>query len=238
MNTTTDLSVFTSIVSLAEQFGPFLFSILFILVVPRIAQNYYREANIRMPPASEEEKNTYRIYFIGSVVCGILVMGASIGWWFFWQSQGTFVYQVAIVGLKEDETIASQFFNKRAPRPVIPGAVGLHDDYFVLVQNQPFNVGDKFQFDFYKIPTDINSCVGAAGSVTPQKLEIVYDIQPQARFTQSSFELKMEGATPKLVVADNERHTQDLFSAKEEIRIPNSQYASICPRPLLGRTYQ
>ena len=90
---------------------------------------------------------------------------------------------MAIVGLKEDETIAPRFFSKRAPRPVIPGTVGFHDDYFMLVQNEPFNVGDKFQFDFYKIPTDINSCVGAAGSVAPQNLEIIYDIQPQAPFT-------------------------------------------------------
>ncbi len=238
MNTTMDLSVLTSIVSLSEQFGPFLFSILFILVVPRIAQKYYREANIRTPPASDAEKNTYRIYFIGSVVCGILVMGASIGWWFFWQSQGTFVYQVAIVGLKEDQTIASQFFSKHAPRPAIPGTTGLHDDYFVLVQNQPFKVGDKFQFDFYKIPTAINSCVGAAGSVDPQKLEVVYDIPIQARFTQSSFELKMDGTTAKLVAADNEHQTRNLFSENEEIKVLNSQYADICPRPLLGRAYQ
>jgi hypothetical protein len=238
MNTTMDLSVLTSIVSLAEQFGPFLFSILFILVVPRIAQKYYREANIRTPPASDAEKNTYRIYFIGSVICGILVMGASIGWWFFWQSRGTFVYQVAILGLKEDETIASQFFSKRSPRPVIAGALGLHDDFFVLVQDQPFNVGDKFQFDFYKIPAAINSCTGAPGSAAPQKLEIVYDIQTQARFTQSSFELRTDGAIPKLVVADNEHRSPNLLSANEEIRSPRSQRADICLGPSLGRAYQ
>jgi hypothetical protein len=43
--------------------GPFFFSILFMLVITRMAHSYYRDVNVRTsPPASPEEKTTYRLY--------------------------------------------------------------------------------------------------------------------------------------------------------------------------------
>jgi len=136
-------SVVDDLVRLAEQFGPFLFAILFILVVTRTAHGYYRECNVRKdPPASEQERATYRLYFISSVWCGIIAMALSIGWWGYAQLKGTYVYQVAIVGLGDDEIIDADYFQKRIQRPSVPGAIAIHDIYFLMVQDEPFKVGE------------------------------------------------------------------------------------------------
>ena len=55
------LPSFTSVVQLASEFGPFLFAILFLIVVTRIAGGHYHECVTRVAPqGSPQEISTYQ----------------------------------------------------------------------------------------------------------------------------------------------------------------------------------
>lgn len=145
-------------VPLAEQFGPFLFALLFILFVTRTAHRYYRDCNTRTtPPASREEKSAYRFYFVCSIWAGIAVMALAVAWWVYFQSRGNHVYQVAIIGLKSNEDITADYFFKLVQRPTVVGGAVIRDKYFLFVQDYPFKLGDTFTFSYYKdIPQAID----------------------------------------------------------------------------------
>lgn len=207
-----DVSGLTTVVRLAEQFGPFLFAILFILVVTKTAHGYYQDANTRKhPPASQQERNTYRFYFLCSIWCGIGVMGLSIAWWLYVQSKGSHVYQIAITALGNDDNIYSDYYNKRLPRPLIPGLPGTYDTYFLVVQDQPFTVGDK--------------SVGVAGVIVPKQITITYRGE---RF--DTYTLSFEGDVPKLIaVASDERAQRTVFTADEIKRVASRSPAADVP---------
>ena len=170
-----DLTTMEAVVRLAQQYGPFLFAILFIFVVTRTAHKYYKECNTRMAPtASEEEKRAYRLYFIASIWSGITVTALSIVWWIYAQIAGTNIYQVAIVGLAPDESVLSQYYVKTVPRPTPPGTPSLHDDYFIIAQSEPFKIGDKFYFDYFKISHDASPAAVAVGIAPGNHIEIKY----------------------------------------------------------------
>ena len=170
-----DLTTMEAVVRLAQQYGPFLFAILFILVVTRTAHKYYKECNTRTAPvASEEEKRAYRLYFIASIWSGIAVTALSIVWWIYAQIAGTNIYQVAIVGLAPDESVLSQYYVKTVPRPTPPGMPSLHDDYFIIAQSEPFKIGDKFYFDYFKISNTPTPAAVAVGIAPGNHIEIKY----------------------------------------------------------------
>jgi hypothetical protein len=210
---TVDLSVIETITQLAEQFGPFLFAVLFILVVTRTAQGYYKECATREhPPASDQEVRTYRLYFLCSVWVGIAVMGLSLGWWFYVQAKGSHVYQVAIVDLTPDQTVLSEYYNKLVPHPSVPGAQPAHDLFFLVVRDQPFKVGEKFSFEYFKLDS------AAAGTgITGKRVEITY-----GGHSQDKFQLIADAAGPRLelVAQDTSRPTQFFTAAEVKTAIP------------------
>ena len=76
----------------------------------------------------------------------------SISWWIYVQLQGPSIYQIAILGLQQDESILSEYYSKTVTRPTIPGAEVLHDEYFIVAQDQPLKIGDRFEFYYFKTP--------------------------------------------------------------------------------------
>ncbi|HUI34803.1 MAG TPA: hypothetical protein VLX67_04650 [Stellaceae bacterium] len=162
----------TTLVGLAEQFGPFLFAILFILVVTRTAHQWFREAVSRTPHANPAEIRTLRFYFILSVYCGIGAMILSVGWWFYAQTRGMYYYQFSISELSNEDQIISQFFSKTAPMPVVAGAAPLHDEYFLIGQPTPFNQGQKFTIQYYRLPQGTGTNTGTV--ITPQDIVVAY----------------------------------------------------------------
>ncbi len=220
---TLDLSTFETIVRLAEQFGPFLFAILFLLVITRTAHSYYQECNTRKhPAASEQEKKTYRTYFICSMWSGIVVMALSIGWWVYAQSRGTNTYQVAIVDLKDDETVLADYFYRKVPRPTISGAATIHDDYFLIVQDQPFQIGEKLKFDFFKAHPSSTPNGGILGT----RLEIKYEGKKQ-----DTYRLTLDAGTPALTAVAQDDSAADRFLTAGEIKALGPQLARSFPAP-------
>jgi hypothetical protein len=217
---TVDLSTVETITRLAEQFGPFLFAILFILVVTRTARGYYLECMTRTaPPPLEQEQKTYRFYFLCSVWVGVIVMALSIGWWFYAQSKGTHVYQVAIVDLKADEKVLADYFFKQVQRPTIPGATVAHDTFFLIVRDQPFKVGERFAFEYFKLPSD-PALVGTG--IAGRRVEIKYG---GSRSETYRLVTDPAGARLETVALDNTKPAQ--FFTAEEIRTVVPGYASV-----------
>jgi len=225
-----DLSVMVeSLTRLAAQYGPFLFAILFTFVVTSTAHKYYRESNTRQPPASEEEKGTYRSYFRTSVWVGVALTLVSIGWWFYVQMFGPSTYQIAIVRLQPDEKIVSQYFAKTVPEPNIPGTVPLYDAYFIVTQDVPFKVGDKFDFYYYKAPVTPNqtavatagSAVGVGVGVTATLIEVKYSGNKL-----DTYQVTSSGSTVTLTTVANNATATVLASISNEISIARPQLAS------------
>jgi hypothetical protein len=228
----TDLSMLDSIAQSAAQYGPFLFAVLFTLIVTRTAHKYYRESNTRQqPPATEEEKATYRSYFRTSIWVGIALTLVSIGWWIYVQMQGTNVYQVTIKDLQPDETVLSNYYSITKSEPTVPGAVTLTDYYFMVVQNAPFKVGDKFEIYYFKTPPHASPGPGgdqpSAVGIAPIPLQVQYTGNPS-----DAYQVTPNGGTVTLTtVAANPANT-GIFSTRG-ITAFGTNFASIVT-PLQG----
>jgi len=213
-----DLSTVETVTRLAEQFGPFLFAILFILVVTRTAHSYYRDCATRKdPPPSHQELKTYRLYFLCSIWVGIAVMGLSIGWWIYAQSKENHVYQVAVVDLKPDEDVLADYFFKKVDHPAIPGARPAHDRYFLIVQDEPFRIGDRFRFDYFKLSTGPDA-VGTGVAGTP--VETKYSGN-----RSDTFRLVLGAQGPRLEAIARRRGSPMPVFASDEIKAARAQYA-------------
>jgi hypothetical protein len=212
-----DLGTIETLTKLADQFGPFLFAILFILFVPRVARGYYVACMTRTaPPAGEQEQKTYRFYFVTSIVVGIAVMVASIGWWIYAQARGNHVYQIAIVDLAPDETVLSDYFYKNSPRPTIADVQPMHDSFFLIVRDRPFEVGETVRFQYFKIPRDPSL---SGQGVSGRSIELKY-----GGGTKLQYRVKPAAEGPRLeLVANSDR--AEIFTA-EDLRAARSIYAS------------
>jgi hypothetical protein len=190
-----EIPAFERTVQLAEQFGPFLFAVLFILVITRTAHGYYHDAITRADPhASVEERRTYRFYFLCSVWAGLVVMTLAIGWWLYANWRGSNFYQVAILNLKDNEMISADYFTKSVQRPLVSGGTPIHDVYLLILRDSPFRVGEKFPLSYYKLERAPES--GLVG-VDPISLEITYSGKPL-----ESFHVSVKDGVPSLI-ADN-----------------------------------
>jgi hypothetical protein len=217
-----DLTTVEAVVRLAQQYGPFLFAILFIFVVTRTAHKYYQECNRRAAPAaSEDEKRAYRFYFIVSIWSGITVTALSIIWWIYAQIAGTNIYQVAIIGLEPDESVLSQYYVKSVPRPTPPGMPSLHDDYFIIAQGEPFKIGDKFYFDYFRISHDSSAPAVAVG-ISGKHMEIKYSGNKS-----DTFQVSTDGGSVNLkVLASDPAAINDQVAADSNL-LRDRQFASI-----------
>lgn len=197
-----DVAQFENMVRVADRYGPFMFAILFTLVISRIAYGYYNAANTRTNPRpTKEEVRTYRFYFLCNLWCGVLLVFVSIGWWFVHETRRTHIYQFAIVALNEGDDIYSEYFYRIAPRPQINNGVRVHDRYFLVVRSDPFRIGDRLNIDFF-----------SQGSQAPTRLTIEYTGHEQDAFTITRDGDKLELKTASLPIG-----VTPSFFASEEI---------------------
>lgn len=142
----------SQLTNLAFQFGPFLFALLFTLFVSRWGYKIYRKANIRdNPPASEKEISTYRLYFLGTAIFGLVLVIISIIWWFNYQS-AIHIFKGKIVGLKEYEKITSSslYFKPVLLTKLDENIPQIRDVHFIFIQSKPFSENQKFKIYYSK----------------------------------------------------------------------------------------
>jgi hypothetical protein len=136
----------------AFQLGPFLFAVLFNLVITVWAHRIYREASTRSnPSASEKELNTYRLYFWLVVGFGIILVIVSIIWWFKAQPE-VYIYKGVIQNLKPHERIVSGslYFKTVVKKVPFEDDLQLRDEQFVAIQEKPFKENDEFEILYGK----------------------------------------------------------------------------------------
>lgn len=86
-----------NLTSLASQYAPFFFAVLYVVFLPIISQTYFRRS-LESRVKSDQERaisfETYRFYFISSIKFGIFLTCVAIGWYFF--------YQIYFIGSKSN----------------------------------------------------------------------------------------------------------------------------------------
>lgn len=145
----TSIADVLEIAAKAAQLGPFLFAVLFNLIITLVAYRFYNEASKRNAP--DTELNTYRSYFRVVTTFGILLVIISIGWWFR-QQPAVHVFGGVIQDLKPYERIASEnLYFRTVPKPA-PFEDDLHETnvHFLAVQDKPFTENDDFEISYGK----------------------------------------------------------------------------------------
>lgn len=175
--------------------GPFFFSILFILVVTRTAHSYYARVNERVtPPASAQERQDYRNYFRLSIAAGLVLVFLSVGWWMYAQLH-EHTFQGVIIGLDKDQEIVAaedDLYYRAVQRDAGHGRV-IRDYHFVIVRQTPFVTGQAFRLEFYPDP-------GVIGEAPPQpvNLQVQYRGIPREKYL-----LRPDGGSFKLIPVGN-----------------------------------
>jgi hypothetical protein len=209
---------------LAEQFGPFLFAILFIVFVTRTARSYYVECMTRTaPPWTAQEQKTYRLYFLCSVWGGVAVMTLSLGWWFYRHAKGNYVYQISVVNLSPEEKIVSEFYSRtNVHQTVVPGVAPNHDALFLVVRDQPYTSGQTLSFTYVK-QTAVANGTGSTplgSALVPQQVEIKY-----SGGNILSYRIVSDGSGTRLETFVQHNSASGIFTA-EEIQAAVQRYAS------------
>lgn len=212
-----DLGSVEALVRLAVTFGPFLFAILFTLLLVTRARSWYVACMTRRrPPPTEQEQKTYRLYFLSTVWAGFIFTGLCTGWWLYANTRTVNVYQFAVVALRSDEKILSDYFSKDIQRPTIGDVAPLHDSFFVLVQDRPLQPGDQLSFQYFKLPTD-----PAPGGTSASSNEIQIKYSGGNRLT---YRVAMKPEGPSLEATTGIDIATKVFTA-EEITAAKSRYA-------------
>lgn len=163
--------VLSMLSSSSFMWGPFFFSLLFMLVITKTAHNYLQGVIRRTdPPAHKDERTVYRQYFITSLISGIVLVFISVGWWIYAQMQ-IHAFEGVIVGLKTNQFITANeddMYLRAVERDAGQGKQ-MRDYHFAIVRDSPFSVGQIFRFSFYPDP-------GAIGAAPPDpvNLEVPY----------------------------------------------------------------
>lgn len=185
------LQMIDSLTNASFLWGPFFFSILFMLVITRTAHTYYAKVNERMsPPASAEEKQDYRLYFRLSIACGTVLVFVSVGWWMYAQLQ-QHAFQGVIVGLELEQQVvaADDDLYYRAVQRDAGNGRHVRDYHFAIVRKAPFSNGQAFRLEFYPE-------AGVIGEAKPKPIDLVVRYHGD---TNGKFKLSREGGVFNLV---------------------------------------
>jgi hypothetical protein len=140
----------SQLVELGYQYGPFFFSILYVVFVSRWAYAKYKE-NMRAtnPPTAERDIATVRAIFVASFTIGVVLVAFSVWWWWAYRPQ-THLFRGEIRDLQDYEQLASEgIYFRVEPKATIDG-VSLRNEHFALIQVAPFRKGQVFEVEFSK----------------------------------------------------------------------------------------
>ncbi|HXP82476.1 MAG TPA: hypothetical protein VN976_21440 [Verrucomicrobiae bacterium] len=137
----------------AFKYGPFFFSILFVIFLTRWAYKKYDAAVKHAPPLDQKDQNINRTMFLTTFLFGIMLVVVSIVWWW-WFKPSEYFFRGEIQNLQPQEDIASDvYYLKREDRSHIanedPSDL-LRNEHFVIFQTRPFRKGQVFELDFAK----------------------------------------------------------------------------------------
>lgn len=157
---------------LAQQAGPFAFSILYITVIVWMAHRFNASLADRPSPPDPSERQQYRHFFYAAFVSAITFTVVSIIWWIYSNTLPK-VYRFAVedLGLAECVSAGSDdTFTQLRMKQV--GPMMKRDFIFVVVREQTLNPGDTIGFTYWD---EDDFCTGGKGSVKYKSLQGRYD---------------------------------------------------------------
>jgi hypothetical protein len=161
------------IVRLAYQFGPFLFAVLFMLVITKSAHQYNVELAGRQIRPTPREEAMYQAYFVCTAACGVILVFISVGWWIISQMQ-SHVYEFVIRDLKINQFVRSSdgFMQDEKRDAAFPGGPLFHNQHFVIVSDRPFVPGQAIKLQLWE--TDAQGSAGGIGQPQSHDLQVQY----------------------------------------------------------------
>jgi hypothetical protein len=154
--------------NLSFMFGPFFFSLLFMLFITRKAHRDLQSVIRReAPPADDIEKSFYRKIHTASLVSGIILVFISVAWWVYAQFK-IHAYSGVIVGLNPNEIVYSvngDMWSRTVNKRVSDGERSLKEFHFVVIKNSRLAVGQTLEFEFYKSE-------GGVGQGPPKQIKL------------------------------------------------------------------
>jgi len=145
-----DIKAIDQLVHLAWQFGPFAFALIFLVGMAMWGQKIWEKVTTRKnPPAHEDEKNTYRFYFIAMTAIGVVLVGISVFWW--WTHQPAYFWEGQIESLAETDTIEGKnIFVRNEYQQQAVGSPQFRDVYFLIKQSKPFEDGQEIDLRYFR----------------------------------------------------------------------------------------
>jgi hypothetical protein len=139
---------------LAFQYGPFFFSLLFLVSISRWAfRNYDAACKRTNPAAGTEEISTLKNTYIASFLVGTLLVLVSMVWWFAYRPQ-KFLFEGEIDSLDEYDNLQSDseriFFRSAYQKAPFFEPILSQTAHFVIVGDKPFSQGEGYDFNLYK----------------------------------------------------------------------------------------
>ena len=171
-----------TLAGLASELGPFLFSILFLIVITGTAYRWYGNTVAQQPP-DPSMLRVCRVWFVVSFSVGLLCTGLSIAWWFHQHLIKTYVYQVTVQGVPWHQDISSAYYIRSVPEAINmrPGDARIEDmkwdKQLLIIQNTEFSKNQKFQLETLRYPEPQPNCL--AGEPTSVFLDFEYAGNPE-----------------------------------------------------------
>jgi hypothetical protein len=106
--------------SLAAQYGPFFFSVLFVLFVPVLGQTWFAaalKARVQDPQQKQRALDVYRFYWMSGVVAGFVLVAVSICWWVYVQTNYVLPVTQAAFEEKISDAVSKRIYEGTTPTP-------------------------------------------------------------------------------------------------------------------------
>lgn len=140
------------LVKLSYEFGPFLFSLLFLLLLSFIGQRNYHKAVIReKPPAKRGEILSYQVLYYSSYLIGVILVIISINFWLGKQNH-TYSFSGKILDLDQYSKITSDsfYFKPELIEKLSENEVQRRSECFLITNKNKFEDNDKFTIYYSK----------------------------------------------------------------------------------------
>lgn len=168
---------------LAYEFGPFLFAILFMLLITYMAHRFYQGVRKRTSPKpSVKERAAYRFFFISSFSFGMVLVVASVGWWFYSHLRPIHAYEIVIVEIPGSAFVTAPAFDRVYHRKIIHENTRNISLYMLIMLDRPFTPGEPIGLDIF-LPQDMSGDMLTAGGVgRPHQQSVLHNGTTRARY--------------------------------------------------------
>ncbi|MBX3698838.1 MAG: hypothetical protein R3F08_03795 [Dokdonella sp.] len=217
---------FESLSRIAEAFGPYFFSLLFVSLSV-MAYKWYSAATNRRP-LNTQYANTCRAWFYCMGLCLLLTASVSIWWWIECNRPRLYTYQVSIADIPYEAYLNSEFHQRMVLREI----QGAHSQIerqkrtfsFLIAQDTPFRIGQKFVFTLTATPEILGvlNAPGGLGKPIESDLTVIYSEPPS-----HSFRLSYKNSKPTIAATWPSESDQQMRTIKNIDPLPEWQLVAL-----------